>query len=120
MTLTGEGEHTIRWVYVKDDYDDDNLECADVGWVDAVVWTPQGSDDETLTATIAVAADGSVTVGWVSSLPPAGTTPRTYALLAKRKLDDPAWEQVAVSNDGSFFTPPPGYSFFKISRVLGP
>ena len=118
VTLTDEGEHVIRWEYVKDAYVDER-ESADVGWVDAVVWTPQGGDDdETLTATIAVAADGSVTVGWVSSLPPApaGTTPRTYALLAKRKLDDPAWEQVAVSNDGSFFTPPPGYSFFKISR----
>lgn len=114
VALTGAGEHVIRWEYVKDAYRDER-ECADVGWVDAVVWTPEG-DDEILTATIAVAADGSVTVGWVSNLPPAGTTPRTYALLAKRKLGDPAWEQVAVSNDGSFFTPPPGYSFFKITR----
>ena len=36
------GEHTIRWVYHKDDYDDALVVCEDCGWVDGIVWTPSG------------------------------------------------------------------------------
>ena len=110
VTLTGEGPHTIRWVYQKDMYDDERVN-ADTAWVDSVVWTPEGGDDESVTATIAVGADGQVVVGWE---PLSSSSARTYHLLAKRKLDDPEWEDVATSS-GSFFTAPAGYFFFKIA-----
>lgn len=40
VTFSGEGTHTLKWVYLKDNYDDEQFVCQDCGWVDAVVWTP--------------------------------------------------------------------------------
>ena len=34
------GQHTIRWVFLKDDYDEEGIELADHGWVSGVVWEP--------------------------------------------------------------------------------
>ena len=34
------GQHTIRWVFLKDDYDEEGIELADHGWVSGVVWAP--------------------------------------------------------------------------------
>ena len=108
VTLVGDGVHTIRWAYVKDAYRDER-ECADVGWVDEVVWTPAGSQE--LKATIRVENGGQVLVGWEPHVAGEAT------LLAKRKLDDEeeAWQPVAVSNDGSDLVAPAGYRFFKVS-----
>ena len=36
----GEGEHTIRWAYEKDESDEDPIEGGDCAWLDGVVWTP--------------------------------------------------------------------------------
>ena len=40
VTFTSGGVHTVRWVYFKDDYDDEDFTCEDCGWVDGVVWAP--------------------------------------------------------------------------------
>jgi len=60
--VTGEGSHTLSWLYVKDEEGDgDGEDCA---WLDAVLWTPSASDglatwlaERNLTAD-AVAANG--------------------------------------------------------------
>ena len=40
VTFTSGGTHTVRWVYFKDDYDEEDATCEDCGWVDGVVWSP--------------------------------------------------------------------------------
>ena len=40
VTFTSGGTHTVRWVYFKDDYDEEDATCEDCGWVDGVVWAP--------------------------------------------------------------------------------
>ena len=115
VALADEGPHAIRWVYEKDQYQDER-DCADVGWVDAVVWTPAGSGDEdTIAATIGSDGEGRLQIGWSPRLDEAETARRTYTLLAKRELDDASWVPVAVSADGTFFTAPAEYRFFKVS-----
>ena len=42
-TVKGSGSHTIRWVYLKDDGTSSGSDC---GWVDQVVWTPDGGGGE--------------------------------------------------------------------------
>lgn len=39
FTVSGAGLHALRWTYSKDGSRDDGSDC---GWVDEVVWTPQG------------------------------------------------------------------------------
>ena len=34
------GEHSVRWVFIKDDYDEEGSEFADHAWVSGVAWTP--------------------------------------------------------------------------------
>ena len=53
--VRGEGNHTLTWTYVKDDWDDEGLEIQDCGWVDSVSWT-------------AFAGDSEVPVAWLESL----------------------------------------------------
>ena len=50
------GEHTIRWEYLKDDYDDDIIAFADSAWVSGVSWTA----DDPLPALDVAATDGDV------------------------------------------------------------
>ena len=40
VTFTSGGTHTVRWVYFKDDYDEEDATYEDCGWVDGVVWLP--------------------------------------------------------------------------------
>lgn len=40
VVFTDAGPHTVRWVYYKDDYDEDFASCEDCGWIDGVTWTP--------------------------------------------------------------------------------
>ena len=40
VTFTSGGTHTVRWVYFKDDYDEEDATCEDCGWVDGIVWAP--------------------------------------------------------------------------------
>lgn len=39
ITLEGDGEHTIRWTFIKDEVDEEwtGHDCA---WLDKIVWTP--------------------------------------------------------------------------------
>ena len=37
FSITGDGEHTLVWSYVKDNWGSDGSDC---GWVDDIVWTP--------------------------------------------------------------------------------
>ena len=37
--------HTIRWTFVKDDYDEPGADYADCAWVSGAVWTPAGAAD---------------------------------------------------------------------------
>ncbi len=37
FSITGDGEHTLVWCYIKDVW---NAEGSDCGWVDDIVWTP--------------------------------------------------------------------------------
>ena len=60
--VTGEGSHTLSWLYVKDE--EGNGDGEDCAWLDAVSWTPSASDglaawlaERNLTAD-AVAANG--------------------------------------------------------------
>ena len=39
FTITGEGTHTLRWIYWKDS--DGNSANEDCGWIDDVAWTPE-------------------------------------------------------------------------------
>ena len=48
--------HTIRWTFVKDDYDEPGADYADCAWVSGAVWTPAGAADQIL----AVADDADV------------------------------------------------------------
>ena len=41
FTITGAGEHLLRWTYKKDSGGRSGEDCA---WVDGVVWTPSGAD----------------------------------------------------------------------------
>ena len=41
VTFDTEGEHTLRWEYVTDDWEEPGF--ADCGWVDGVVWTPSAA-----------------------------------------------------------------------------
>ena len=36
------GTHTIRWTFLKDDYDEVGADYADCAWVSGVTWTPSG------------------------------------------------------------------------------
>ena len=55
VTFTTPGTHSVRWVYHKDDYDEEDAVCADCGWVDGVVWTPSAvAATETTTTPVPV------------------------------------------------------------------
>ena len=41
LEVEGEGDHSIRWTFAKDGYDDDGAAFADRAWVAGVVWTPE-------------------------------------------------------------------------------
>jgi len=34
------GDHAVRWVFLKDDYDEEEGAFADHGWVSGITWTP--------------------------------------------------------------------------------
>lgn len=53
----GEGTHSLRWEYRKDEMDDSGRTGEDCGWVDAVSWTP-----------LATAESGAVPVDWLENL----------------------------------------------------
>ena len=59
VKVKGDGTHTIRWEFSKDDIDDFELE--DTAWVDQVVWTP-------------VVGDAEVPVAWLEGLNVAGAS----------------------------------------------
>ncbi len=114
VELASEGEHTIRWVYQKDNYADER-DCADTAWVDGLVWTPAGRDDEPITATITISSDGRILIGWLPREADDRTPPCAYTLLAKHALADPDWIPVAESTGRAPFVAPAGYRFFKVS-----
>lgn len=91
------GVHTIRWVFIKDDYDEADADYADCAWVSGVTWTPTavvepipelgasataaevasalgGSADAKLAANIADAAEYAAYRAWALGL--SGVTPQ--------------------------------------------
>jgi formylglycine-generating enzyme required for sulfatase activity len=38
--ITGAGEHTLTWTFVRDDYDEDETLYENAAWVDELVWKP--------------------------------------------------------------------------------
>ena len=42
LTFADAGTHTIRWTFLKDDYDDEGADYADFAWVSGVTWAPDG------------------------------------------------------------------------------
>lgn len=49
--FTNEGEHTLKWIYVKDDFEKEGEDCI---WVDAFTWTPEPQFVETQTTTVPI------------------------------------------------------------------
>lgn len=49
--FTSEGEHTLKWIYVKDDFEKEGEDCI---WVDAFTWTPEPQFVETQTTTVPI------------------------------------------------------------------
>jgi uncharacterized repeat protein (TIGR02543 family) len=49
--------HTIRWIFVKDDYDEPDADYADCAWVSGAVWTP--ADAAAPIPAVAVDADAA-------------------------------------------------------------
>ena len=49
--LTTDGGHTITWTYLKDEFESDGADCA---WVDAFVWSPMPTVEETQTTDVPV------------------------------------------------------------------
>ena len=43
------GTHTVRWTFVKDDYDEEDADSADCAWVSGVTYTPSGPVDAVVT-----------------------------------------------------------------------
>ena len=58
VKVKGEGIHTIRWEFMKDDMDEAEFE--DAAWVDQVTWTP-------------VVGDAEVPVAWLEGLNASGS-----------------------------------------------
>ena len=56
--VTGDGSHTLSWLYIKDDEGDGG--GADCAWLDAVAWTPTAAPE--LRFTYVSAGNGVVTV----------------------------------------------------------
>ena len=50
-TFTTDGEHTLKWIYVKDAYESEGSDCI---WMDAFIWTPVPQFTETQTTLVAV------------------------------------------------------------------
>ncbi len=53
-TFTTDGEHTLQWIYVKDDFDDTPYGADDCIWMDAFVWEPVPAVEETQTTEVPV------------------------------------------------------------------
>lgn len=45
VSFEEDGSHTVRWTYVKDDYDEP-MDIEDCGWVEGIVWTPSAAPSE--------------------------------------------------------------------------
>ena len=70
VDITGNGEHTLRWTYQKDEYDYEGEDCV---WLDAVTWTPASSSD--ITVNVGDGKSVVVPVEWIDSwqdVPPGG------------------------------------------------
>ena len=50
-TFTTDGEHTLKWIYVKDAYESEGCDCI---WMDAFIWTPAPQFTETQTTPVPV------------------------------------------------------------------
>ena len=59
VKVKGEGTHTIRWTFCRDDMDD-VIDYENVAWVDQVTWTP-------------VVGDAEVPVAWLEGLNASGS-----------------------------------------------
>ena len=67
------GDHTIRWVFLKDDFDEESHAFADHGWVSGVTWTPDDalpevSNDAEAVAVIAECTDSGSLSKHISSV----------------------------------------------------
>lgn len=51
IEIVGEGCHTVRWEYVKDELDDDALSGENVARLDNVKWTPYSADSQQTSTT---------------------------------------------------------------------
>lgn len=40
VPITASGPHVLQWVYLKDEWDDEDFDGRDGGWVDQVAWQP--------------------------------------------------------------------------------
>ena len=72
----GEGPHSLRWEYRKDEMDDAGKTGEDCGWVDAVSWTP-----------LATAEAGGVPVAWIENLGLGSAAPESAAAVAAEDPD---------------------------------
>lgn len=72
VKVKGEGAHTVRWTFSRDDMDD-FIEYDNLAWVDLVTWTP-------------VVGDAEVPKVWLDSLGVVGTDGSTEAA-AKSDMD---------------------------------
>ena len=66
IQISTSGRHTVRWTYIKDDFDDDPVVYADCAWVDNVAWTvfdpiPEISSDDEVSEALLGTADASLT-----------------------------------------------------------
>ena len=53
-TFTTDGEHTLQWIYTKDDFDDTSYGADDRLWMDAFAWEPVPAVEETQTTEVPV------------------------------------------------------------------
>ena len=56
LKFADSGEHTVRWEFIKDDYDEEGSAFSDHGWISGVTWTP----DDPLPALDGAATDNDV------------------------------------------------------------
>jgi len=74
----GEGNHVVKWLYHKDDMDDEGHTGEDCGWVDAVSWTPNavagvnGISESWLQSVGASTGNGNMTAAEVAASDPDG------------------------------------------------
>lgn len=86
VRLNSAGLHVIKWVYLKDNYDEVDADNADCAWIDGVTWIPAALGDPIPSATsdaeVPMALEGSADAALIVNVTNATqyTAYRTWAL----------------------------------------